>query len=207
MLRLALIRAGRQAAIEMTIAVPPPGLQPAEYEAIEAALSSSARGRAFLVEYARRVRQDDAARLLHAIERLEARLEAQKALAPVEAYSLAERLEELAWSLRERGAEDFACGKIEALAREFRAAAAHAAPPAATLPAPVDAPIPEPAPVEETAPTPAAPPAALTPPAPIAADAPMIDTAPAPEPGEDPRVGALSWLDHLPLVDRFALFA
>lgn len=68
----------------MTIAAPPSGLQPEDYEEIEAAVMETARGRWFLAEYARRVRDAESARMLAAIERLEARLEAQNALAPAD---------------------------------------------------------------------------------------------------------------------------
>ncbi len=61
----------------MTIPSSSPALQQADYEAIETALMATARGRAFLAEYARRARGSDNARLLAAIERLEARLNAQ----------------------------------------------------------------------------------------------------------------------------------
>src|SRR5947209_16920894 len=53
----------------------PPALMPlneADYEAIEAAVLETNRGRWFLAEYARRNRQADTAMLLTAIDRLEA---------------------------------------------------------------------------------------------------------------------------------------
>lgn len=61
----------------MTITSSSPALQQADYEAIESTLMATARGRSFLAEYARRARGSDNARLLQAIERLEARLDAQ----------------------------------------------------------------------------------------------------------------------------------
>ncbi|WP_330083617.1 hypothetical protein [Methylocystis iwaonis] len=61
----------------MTIPSSSPALQQADYEALESALMATARGRAFLAEYVRRARGSDNARLLAAIERLEARLDAQ----------------------------------------------------------------------------------------------------------------------------------
>lgn len=214
----------------MTITASPPGLQPEEYDEIEAAVASTCRGRLFLAEHARRVRGAESARMLAAIERLEARLEAQQALAPLEAFTLADRLTELSWSLRESGVEDFVCGKIDALAREFRGAggvartaqgggyanAEEAAPAALSSPEHAAsqemsmAPRPETAPVatlpEEPLPAPAPrptePQAALTP----GSDEPDERLA-ALAPGPDERLAALSWLDRLPLLDRFALFA
>jgi hypothetical protein len=61
----------------MTITSSSLALQQADYEAIESTLMATARGRLFLAEYARRARGSDNARLLAAIERLEARLDAQ----------------------------------------------------------------------------------------------------------------------------------
>lgn len=61
----------------MTITSSSPALQQADYEAIESTLMATARGRSFLAEYARRARGSDNARLLAAIARLEARLDAQ----------------------------------------------------------------------------------------------------------------------------------
>jgi hypothetical protein len=51
----------------------------AEYEAIQAALMETARGRAFLAEYARRNRRADIAALLAASERIEATMREQRA--------------------------------------------------------------------------------------------------------------------------------
>lgn len=61
----------------MTIPSSSPALQQADYEAIESTLMATARGRSFLAEYARRARGSDNARLLAAIDRLKARLDAQ----------------------------------------------------------------------------------------------------------------------------------
>lgn len=193
----------------MTIAAPPSGLQPEDYEEIEAAVMETARGRWFLAEYARRVRSAESERMLAAIERLEARLEARHALAPAEAFSVAERLSELAWTLRERGVEDFVCSKIDALAREFEGVSALAqqcAAPAEASPVStatfIEPPIAEAPTIEPVIEAPTAP--AVLEPIVIAAET----RGPEPErPAIDPRLAALSWLDRLPLVDRMALFA
>jgi hypothetical protein len=50
---------------------PPPPLSAGDYQAIEAAVMETARGRWFLAEYARRNRQADTAMLLAALTRLE----------------------------------------------------------------------------------------------------------------------------------------
>jgi hypothetical protein len=51
---------------------PPDGLTASDFDAIEAAVMETARGRWFLAEYARQCRADDTMRSLRAIERLEA---------------------------------------------------------------------------------------------------------------------------------------
>jgi hypothetical protein len=58
----------------MTIPALPSGLQPEDFEKIEAAVMETARGRWFLLEYARRQRAEETGRLLQAIERLERRV-------------------------------------------------------------------------------------------------------------------------------------
>ena len=55
---------------------PPEQLREADFELIEAAVRETARGRWFLDEFARRMRAADAARILGAIDRLEARVAA-----------------------------------------------------------------------------------------------------------------------------------
>jgi hypothetical protein len=54
--------------------IPPDALDDAEYQALCDTLAESARGRAFLAEYARRNRHADTEQLLTAIARIEARL-------------------------------------------------------------------------------------------------------------------------------------
>jgi hypothetical protein len=56
--------------------VPPDALDDAEYQALCDTLAQSARGRAFLAEYARRNRHAETEQLLAAIARIEARLRA-----------------------------------------------------------------------------------------------------------------------------------
>jgi hypothetical protein len=67
-----------------------------DYQAFLAALSASARGRAFLGEYARRQRQTDTAALLEAVTRLEAQLASQ----PPRADDIAHELSALAENVR-----------------------------------------------------------------------------------------------------------
>jgi len=132
----------------MTIPTLPSGLQLEDYENIEAAVMETARGRWFLLEYARRQRASETERLLQAIERLDRRISRNdKADAPPPPDN---RLED--------------CNPRP-----------HPSRPAS--PVPQD---------EETLH-----PIALLP----------------PEPPPDPRLVALSRLDHLPLAEKLALFS
>jgi hypothetical protein len=162
----------------MTIKASPPGLQPEHYDQIEAALMATARGRAFLAEHARRSRNLENERMLAAIERLTARLEAQQARGPAEASAPAERRDELSGLLHEQGADEFACRRIDGATREFRGKMTSG-----------------PSEGTEAPPTDPAPPA------------PVIRAQAATSPAGDPRLAALSKLDSLSLIDRFALFS
>ncbi|GLI94727.1 hypothetical protein [Methylocystis echinoides] len=102
----------------MTIAAAPPGLQPEDYDLIEAALAQTARGRTFLDAYARRTKEAERARILCEIERLLMRYAAPPAPVAAETAHVAAQLLDLSWSLRGRSASsDPLCQTIEALAR------------------------------------------------------------------------------------------
>jgi hypothetical protein len=85
----------------------------ADYDAVCAGIMASARGRWFLQEYARRNRHAEA-----------------------ELLAAAERLQDLAWTLRERGFDFWICDQIDAAAKVVVAASALQR----DLPAPVDPP-------------------------------------------------------------------
>ncbi len=63
--------------------VPAP-ISEADYEAIEAAVMETARGRWFLAEYARRNRHADTTMLLKALERIEAVVRGEQSVGPVD---------------------------------------------------------------------------------------------------------------------------
>jgi hypothetical protein len=156
---------------------PPAGLTAVDYDAIEAAVMETARGRWFLIEYDRRRRAAETSQLMEAVTRLEQAvgtgghpaLPAPKQMAiagPSQAPSpgaaaIGERLQDIAWNMRERGFDDAVCSAIEEQACLVLGLAA--APP-------------------KTAP-------ALAPPSP------------------DPRVEALARIDRMPLAEKLALFA
>ncbi len=83
---------------------PPNGLTEADFDTIESAVMETQRGRWFLTEYARRRRVEDAARVLDALDRLEARAmrgEVERARIRVESERAAEVIRQLAQVLKE----------------------------------------------------------------------------------------------------------
>jgi chemotaxis protein CheZ len=151
--------------------VPSP-LNEADYEAIEAAVMETARGRWFLAEYARRNRHADTTMLLKALDRIESTIGGTKTVEPVERIrfdlvemskaiartkteiasikpdagdhgkfgeaseeldgvvqatekatsdilACAERIQEIAWTLREQGVEGEVCDLLDVNATEI----------------------------------------------------------------------------------------
>ena len=150
--------------------VPAP-ISEADYEAIEAAVMETARGRWFLAEYARRNRNADTTMLLKALDRIEAVIRGERSVEPVDRIRFdlvemskaiartkteiaamkpdadhhgkfgeateeldsvvqateaatsdilecAERIQEIAWTLREQGLDAEACDLLDAKATE-----------------------------------------------------------------------------------------
>ena len=156
---------------------PPAGLTDADYDAIEAAVMETARGRWFLLEYDRRRRTAETGELLAAVTRLERKIGSggPPALAPPasqvalpapaaqplpNASAIGERLQDIAWNMRERGFDDAISSAIEEQARRVLSLAEPTAKAAPVL----------------------APPAA------------------------DPRLEALARVDRMPLAEKLALF-
>jgi hypothetical protein len=122
---------------------PTASLSEDDYQAIEAAVMETARGRWFLLEYARRSRASELLQVVDAISRLEHSLrdaQGQWPQAPAQVpggapnglqgrllgertREIAERLQNLAWDLRERDFDDMSCDAIEAQARAVLALA------------------------------------------------------------------------------------
>ncbi|MFV0281714.1 MAG: hypothetical protein ACK5JM_13265 [Rhodoblastus sp.] len=119
---------------DLTLITPPPGLSGADYAMIEQAVMETARGRWFLLEYARRQRAAETQRLSEVVDRLEAMLAGNPSAPAREPYVLqdgcqtiqdgcqttqndaallAERLSDLAWRLREDGAHPDLCAELE----------------------------------------------------------------------------------------------
>ncbi len=95
----------------------------ADYDAVYAAVTATERGRWFLNELADRNRRAETDALMAAIVRVEAAVRddlpaKQKALLP-DISAAAERLADLAFALRERGAEGTLCDALDAAVREI----------------------------------------------------------------------------------------
>jgi hypothetical protein len=84
-----------------------------DYAALEAALSAFPRGRWFLAEYARRSRTAETDMLLEAIARLDT------AVLKPQRQEAAEEIQEVAWTLRERGTDIQLCDKIDQRATDI----------------------------------------------------------------------------------------
>ncbi|MBX9757970.1 MAG: hypothetical protein K2Y29_04270 [Beijerinckiaceae bacterium] len=92
-----------------------------DFDEIEAAVMETERGRWFLQEYARRLRESDNSRIEAALARIESRLPiapnpVREAETRIVALSVHQRLVDLARSLRERGVDEDSCTRIEAQA-------------------------------------------------------------------------------------------
>ena len=103
-------------------AAPPPGLVQSDFDAIEAAVMETQRGRWFLAEYARRNRMADTRMILDAMARLEHAVSTPRALPAADpghdqlattAAQIAERLQDIGWDLRERGFSEDICAAVD----------------------------------------------------------------------------------------------
>jgi hypothetical protein len=185
------------------VTVPPPqGMTEVDYEAIEAAVTETVRGRWFLNEFARRNRLAETRLLLDAMARLETTVAAQQTMLPSADPSIrmlvqrikeiAEQLDGLARDMRGDGVADRHWSAVEHQSRAVSGLMRSATPPRPAA-ASIEA-RPEPAEVVPR-PGPRLPRAELPP-----------SLAPGVEPA-DPRLDALSGLDGLTLAKKLALFS
>ncbi len=95
----------------------------AEYDDVCAAVMATERGRWFLTEYASRNRNTDTHAVLGALARVEAALRnGQTTQAPAQAVDIAaaaERIQDIAFMLRERPADAALCDALDAAVREI----------------------------------------------------------------------------------------
>ena len=105
--------------------------QEAEYDAVYAAVTATERGRRFLSEFASRNRHADTGSLIAALARIEAAVgaDAQSSETPAtpDLAAVAEKIQDIAFGLRERGADPALCNALDAAAREISAASTNGA--------------------------------------------------------------------------------
>jgi hypothetical protein len=198
---------------------PPEGVSEDDYEAIEAAVMETVRGRWFLREFARRSQVAEMRRMLDAMSRLEEIVVGGRALPALNGVSpqsrlllqrateIAARIEDLAQELRFQDVEESLCASLEVQARAVAGLArggeegAREADPPTPFALPTLALSGRGGPQAEDLPirgahipdeTRALERAAISPPA---------------EPQADPRVAALASLDGLPMMEKLRLFA
>lgn len=189
---------------EISVIKPPEGLSPADYDAIQDAVMETARGRWFLLEYARRQRAVETQRLADLVDRLE-RMIADAAPPPPPEHELqpthetaaavAERLSDIVWTMRERGVGDQFCAELEKQIRVIR-----------TLRVELEGH--QPAPIEPESPGPIPAIAQTAPPGPPHLEIAALEPAtpePAP-PALDPRIVAFARIDAMTTTEKLALF-
>ncbi len=188
---------------------PPEGISEDDYEAIEAAVMETVRGRWFLAEFARRSRVDEMRQVLDAIGRLENVVADQRALPADPSIRLfvqrlkdvGQQLDGLAAELRLQGQDEALCARVEAQARavggllRLNGGSATLAGPSPEAERFAAVP-PLAAPTEVEAPWQPAP---SLPPLPAPNDLPSADQ-------KDARLAALARLDGLPFAEKLALF-
>ena len=203
------------------MSIPPPrGMSEVDYEAIEAAVTETVRGRWFLAEFARRNRVAETRQLLEAMARLEATVSSGQPALPSADPSirlLLQRIKEIAMSLgdtahemRGAGVEEHLVTQVESQARAVAgmmrtgtSSSAGAGSPAVEskpVPRQVEPPAAERRAVESRQEKPRQeeprlPRADLTP-----------GLAPRPEGARDPRLAAFAALDKLPIEEKLAVF-
>lgn len=196
----------------MAMIPPPEGLSAEDYDAIEAAVTETVRGRWFMAEYARRSRVDELQQMLEGLARLEQTVRDQHLPADPSIRLLVQRLKDvsqrlsgLAIDMRASGIAETYCADIDTQARAvaglLRGAPQVKMEPAASRPAP-------PAPAIEAAPEtvarPALPAASLPP---SLTPRPMQGTAPSPRPAGLDQGAALTRLDRLSTAEKVAIFS
>jgi hypothetical protein len=183
----------------MAMIPPPEGLSAEDYDAIEAAVVETVRGRWFLAEYARRSRVDELRQMLDGLAKLEHTVREQQVpndpsirLLVQRLRDVSQTLEILAGKMRDDGIGEHYCRDVETQARAVGGLLRGAPVLKAASPA------------HDVKPSLSRPPEPL--PAPVAAipQPPAAPTPPAVPRGEP---GALTRLDRLSTSEKVALFS
>ncbi len=197
---------------------PPEGLSDEDYEAIEAAVMETVRGRWFLSEFARRSRVDEMRQVLVAMARLEQVVTEQRALPADPSIRLlvqrlkdvGQQLDGLVVEMRAQGQDENLCARIEAQARALGGVLrlnAPSSPPSAGMSPELERVVAPRRAVPSEAealrqPGPAFPTLPVTAPAVLPSAAQHRSQ----EERQDPRLAALARLDRLPIADKLVLF-
>lgn len=193
--------------------VPPQGMTEVDYEAIEAAVTETVRGRWFLSEFARRNRLSETRQVLDAIGRVEAAVAGQSALPSADpsirlliqrVKDIAGQLDALAGDMRDNGVPERYWSATEMQARAVAGMMRNAPPVKSALPDKAGPAIPPALPRMPRADLPPALAPRADPPAPAA---PPVERAGTRAAQDDPRLAILSGLDSLPLAKKLALFS
>jgi hypothetical protein len=183
----------------MAMIPPPEGLSAEDYDAIEAAVVETVRGRWFLAEYTRRSRVDELRQMLDGLSRLEQVVREQQLpndpsirLLVQRLRDVSQTLEGLAGTMRADGIEEHYCRDVETQARAVGGLLR-------------GAPTMRAAPAGDVKPALARPPENLPPPAPAEIAPPLPSSAPVA--ARRPEPGALSRLDQLSTSEKVALFS
>lgn len=183
----------------------PEGMSEEDYEAIEAAVMETVRGRWFLAEFARRSHIAEMRQMLDAVARLEQVVTINQAAAPADPSIrlLVSRLKEVSQRLgvtveemRAAGVEEDYCEDIETQARAIAGLLRLNGSPE-PLKRPPGLPPPRPAPAQ----------AAPVSPSPLAAPRESPKPPPPAARSFDERIAALSTIDALPILEKMRLFA
>ena len=194
--------------------IPPQGMTEVDYEAIEAAVTETVRGRWFLNEFARRNRLAETRLLLDAMARLETTVAANQTMLPSADPSIrmlvqrikeiAEQLDGLARDMRQDEVDDRHWSAVEHQARAV-AGLMRSATPAKATPQAIEAHSEPPRPAFLSPPSKQAQPSPHLPRELPAAGAARDQPDAAATP-PDPRLALLSGLDGLTLAKKLALF-
>ena len=197
---------------------PPQGMTEVDYEAIEAAVTETVRGRWFLGEFARRNRTGEMRVLMEAMARLETRIETklesggQPALPSADPSirmliqrikEVAAQLEDVSRDMRDEGVESRFVEAVELQARAVSGMMRGASSAKAPVPEKIAGPL-----AAQPTPSRLTPSVMRMPRANLPASLAPIPTPPASGPETaDPRLAALSELDGLPLAKKLAAFS
>ncbi|MGP8231906.1 MAG: hypothetical protein ACLQL2_04465 [Methylovirgula sp.] len=200
----------------MAMIPPPEGLSAEDYDAIEAAVVETVRGRWFLAEYARRSRVEEVRQMLDGLARLELTVREQQQLPADPSIRLlvqrlkdvSQKLETIAGGMRADGVEAHYCADVETQARAVSGLLRSAPQVKLDTPRVADVrPAMRPEPLPPAAAAPLAPVERAMPEPPPAPPRPLVPPLSTPFPARADQGAALTRLDRLSTAEKVALFS